>query len=168
MDIDLPQESENEPPDSEYTIIQRLAGLLAGGLAIYSFFTPYVRADADISVTGFNLMSSIGSEQLAGSFSLTEYVGIVSYAYPIDGNLIVFLAAGGATLITAGALANKFLTALGGIMTLGGAGFLMFGLSTTTMEFFGGYVELSIALEPAFGIALLGVSGLVALFSLQL
>ena len=173
MDIDLPQKSEDEPPDSEYTLVQRLGGLLAGGLAVYSLFVPYVRATAevDFSVPGNAIASAIANQlggNPSGSFLLTEYSGILSHVYPIEGNVVIFLAVGGGVLITAGTLSNKFLTAAGGIMTLAGAGFLMTTLSTTVTEFFGGLVELTIILEPAFGIALLGGSGVIALFSLRL
>lgn len=173
MDIDLPDKTENEPPDPEYTAVQRIGGLLAGGLALYSLFVPYVRATAevDFSVPGYDIASAIAGQlggNPSGSFLLTEYSGILSYVYPMDGNIVVLLAVGGGTLITAGAFSNKILTAAGGIMTLAGAGFLMTTLSTTVTSFLGGVVELTILLEPAFGIALLGGSGVIALFSLRL
>lgn len=170
MDIDLPQETEEEPPDSNYTIIQRLAGLLAGGLAVYSFFTPYVRATANFSldVLGYDIASYLSAQQWNGTLLIGEYVGWLSYASSIDGNVVLVLAGGGTALIVAGALTDKMVTALGGIMTIGGAGLIVANLSSTTMMWLGGTAEMSIALEPAFGVGLLGGSGLIALFSLQL
>ena len=167
MDVGLTEDTANESPDGEYTLIQRLTGLLAGAMGIYAFFTPSIRADADISVQGLDIMSLISSGATTGTLSLLEYIGIVSVGTPVDGNLIMFLSAGGVVLIVAGALTEKVLTAAGGVMTLAGAGFLIFGLSTTTLDVLN-VVELSITLQPAFGLGLLGGSGLVALFSLRL
>jgi len=167
MDVSLTEESSDTSPDADYTLIQRFAGLLAGGVAVYAFFTPSIRADAEIAIQGFNIMSLIGSQATTGTLSLSEYIGVISVGTPVDGNLIMFLSAGGAMLIIAGALTEKILTAAGGVMTLASAGFLIFGLSTTTFDVFR-VVELSITLQPAFGVGLLGGSGVIALFSLRL
>lgn len=167
MDVGLTEDTTDGSPEAEYTLIQRLAGLLAGAVGIYAFFIPSIRADAEVSVQGFNIMSLISSEATTGTLSLPEYIGIVSVGTPVDGNLIMFLSAGGAVLIVAGALTEKLLTAVGGVMTLAGAGFLIFGLSTTTLDVLSVF-ELSITLQPAFGLGLLGGSGLIALFSLRL
>ena len=170
MDIDLENGSKNEAASSDYTIIQRFVGLAAGCLTIYSFSIPFVRIKTTFSLEflGNNVAQYFGAHRWSGSLSLGEYVGFLSYAYPFEGHLILFLTGGAATLTIAGAFTNKLMTAAGGIMAICGAGLISFTLSSTTMKWFGGVAELGIALEPVFGIGLLGGSGLIALLSLRL
>lgn len=165
VNIENPVESQSEDTESSRSIFGNLASILGGGLGIYSFTVPFVRVNLDTSVEF--LGQTIPTSSDSTSLTFGEFIGFISNSHPVDGIIMMCLAVGGAILAITGGVTNRVLTVLGGTMMI--AGSVLTQLSTSSGEFsaFGGFVDVEVSTEPAFGIILLGVAGLITVFSVR-
>jgi len=165
MNLNDPVQSSSENTEPNRSVFGNLASLLGGGLGIYSLTVPFARVNLDTSVEF--LGQSIPTSSDSASLTFGEFIGFISTNHPADGVIMMCLAVGGAILAITGGLTNRTLTILGGIMMIAGSVVTHLSTSSGGFSMFGGLVDVEVSTEPAFGIILLGVAGLITIFSVR-
>lgn len=165
MNIDDPTESRSESTESNRSVIAGLLSLLGGGLGIYSLTVPFARLNVTSSVDLFGQSVQVSSD--TSSLIFTQYITTLSASSAMDGVLIMCLAAGGAVLSVVGGLTSRSLTVVGGVMMIAGSVLTNLTTSSGGFSLFGGFGNVSTSTEPAFGMLLLGVAGLLTVLSVR-